>query len=185
MANASDEYVAFLKHGVADWNAWRGKNPRIHPNLYEAELRETDLIGANLVGANLGQAYLRGAELVAANLTGANLSSANLSGANLFAATLVDTDLTGADLTGCRIYGVSAWGLKLEGAKQQNLIITRGDEPEITVDNIEVAQFVYAAPQREDTGRHRHHRKKGRAPDPLAKLSGGCDRSACWGHCMR
>jgi hypothetical protein len=33
--------------------------------------------------------------------------------------------------------------LKLEGAKQQNLVITRADEPEITVDDIEVAQFFY------------------------------------------
>ena len=55
----------------------------------------------------------------------------------------MDTDLTDADLTGCRIYGVSAWGLKLERTKQQNLVITPEDEPEITVDNIEVAQFVY------------------------------------------
>ena len=36
------------------------------------------------------------------------------------------------------------WGLKLsEGTKQENLVITLGDEPEITVDNIEVAHFVY------------------------------------------
>jgi hypothetical protein len=57
----------------------------------------------------------------------------------------VHTDLTGADLTGCRIHGVSAWDLKLDGARQQNLII-RGwyeNEPEITVDNLEVAQFIY------------------------------------------
>jgi hypothetical protein len=61
-------------------------------------------------------------------------------------ARLVGTDLTGADLTGCRIYGVSAWDLKLESAKQQNLVITvKGvkGEPEIHVDNIEVAQFIY------------------------------------------
>jgi hypothetical protein len=31
----------------------------------------------------------------------------------------------------------------LEGAKQQNLVITGHDEPAITVDNIEVAQFIY------------------------------------------
>jgi hypothetical protein len=31
----------------------------------------------------------------------------------------------------------------LQGAKQQNLIITPVNEPEITVDNIEVAQFIY------------------------------------------
>src|SRR5262249_56077020 len=48
-------------------------------------------------------------------------------------------DLSGADLTGCFVYGVSAWDLKLEGANQQNLVITN----EITIDNIEVAQFIY------------------------------------------
>jgi hypothetical protein len=77
------------------------------------------------------------------NLAEADLSGADLSGADLQGATLVNTDFTGADLTGSRIYGVSAWGPKLEGAKQQNLIITREDEPAITVDNIEVAQFIY------------------------------------------
>src|SRR5262249_34023612 len=64
-------------------------------------------------------------------------------GAYLRNAALVDADLTDADLTNCRIYGVSAWGLKLEGAKQENLVITRSNEPKITVDNIEVAQFIY------------------------------------------
>jgi hypothetical protein len=57
----------------------------------------------------------------------------------------VDVDLTGADLTGSRIYGVSAWNLKLVGAKQQNLLITHKDQPDITditVDDIEVAQFI-------------------------------------------
>ena len=51
----------------------------------------------------------------------------------------VHPDLNGANLSGAFL----TWGLKLEGAKQQNLVITRGKEPEITVDNIEVAQFVY------------------------------------------
>src|SRR5262249_38194002 len=54
-----------------------------------------------------------------------------------------ETNLTDATLTGCSIYGVSAWRLTLEGTKQQDLVITRDDEPEITVDNIEVAQFIY------------------------------------------
>ena len=68
-----------------------------------------------------------------------NLVEANLGGADLSRAQLVDTDLTDADLTGCRVYGVSAWNLKLDRAKQQSLVITSEDEPEITVDNIEVA----------------------------------------------
>ena len=55
-------------------------------------------------------------------------------------ATLVNTDLTGANLTGCRIYGVSAWDVKLD---EVTLIITPQNEPEVAVDSIEVAQFVY------------------------------------------
>jgi hypothetical protein len=55
----------------------------------------------------------------------------------------VETNLEGADLTGCRIYGVSAWGLKLDGTTQQDLVVTPPNKPAITVDNIEVAQFIY------------------------------------------
>jgi hypothetical protein len=161
---ANDEQVALLKQGVEAWNAWRGENPDImQPSLIGASLVGANLVAANLFAANLAGADLSGAtlcranlavaNLVAANLAGANLygatlfavnlAGANLSGANLVGASLVEADLTDADLTDCRIYGVSAWGLKSEGTKQQNLIITPPSEPEITVDNIEVAQFVY------------------------------------------
>jgi hypothetical protein len=122
-------------------------------NLFRANLWDAYLVEANLIGTHLAFAELFGTNLSRANLIGANLSGADLStadfsgadlrGADLRGGTLVNTDLTGADLTGCHIYGVSAWGLKLEDAKQQNLVITREDEPEITVDNIEVAQFIY------------------------------------------
>jgi hypothetical protein len=133
-------------------------------NLNEADLRLADLSGAHLhdaslFKANLREALLSGAKLIAADLFMADLSGADLKRANLSIARLVHTDLTGADLTGCCVYGASAWGLKLEGTKQQNLIITKPpeedpwganprlsaakDEPEITVDNIEVAQFIY------------------------------------------
>jgi Pentapeptide repeats (8 copies) len=121
-------------------------------NLREADLINADLRGANLrganlsnvdlKGANLSDANLREADLTVADLSVADLSRANLQGANLSGASLVEANLTNADLTGCRVYGVSAWELKLEGSKQQNLVIT-GGEPAITVDNIEVAQFIY------------------------------------------
>jgi Pentapeptide repeats (8 copies) len=185
---ANDEHVAILKKGVDAWNAWRGENPRIRPNLGEADLFEADLSDADLSDVDLFEADLRGADLSdadlfeanlvnadlsAANLRDADLSYADLRNANLSAAKLhkadlsdadlrdanlsaaklhradlrgailIGTDFSDADLTGCRIYGVSAWRLKLDGAKQQNLVITRRDEPAITVDNIEVAQFVY------------------------------------------
>ena len=56
---------------------------------------------------------------------------------------MVETRFVRTDLTGCRIYGISAWNLDLEDTKQTDLIITPADEPAITVDNLEVAQFVY------------------------------------------
>jgi uncharacterized protein YjbI with pentapeptide repeats len=118
-------------------------------NLYSANLSEADLSGANLIQAWLARANLYSANLSEADLSGANLSEAKLSGANLSNAdltyaSLVNADITDADLTGCRIYGVSAWGLTLsDKTSQRNLIITRTDEPEITVDDIEVAQFIY------------------------------------------
>jgi uncharacterized protein YjbI with pentapeptide repeats len=150
----------------------RGANLR-RANLCEARLRQANLSGAdlsrakliganlrrvNLSRANLSEANIRRADLRNADLTRANLryallgrahilhvrlTEADLRGASLEAATLVDTNLTGADLTGSHVYGLSAWRLKLENANQQNLVITPDDEPAITVDNIEVAQFIY------------------------------------------
>jgi Pentapeptide repeats (8 copies) len=167
---ANEEHVALLKQGVAAWNTWRAKNPDIRPDLTKAnlsgeDLREADfrdvnlrdavLRDANFSGADLrGAAFidtdlsgektdLRGADLRGAHFKRANLREADLRGANLDSAALVVVDLTDAKLTGCRVFGISAWRLKLEGTEQQNLIVTSENEPTITVDNIEVAQFIY------------------------------------------
>ena len=127
--------------------------------LSEVDLSGADLSGANLRGANFSRranlmdANLSGADLIGVTLSGAYLSradlrrtklrDADLSEAYLNEALLVQTDLTAADVTGCRIFGISAWRLKLERTKQQSLVITSEDEPAITVDNIEIAQFIY------------------------------------------
>lgn len=127
-------------------------------DLSEADLTDSYLVDAVLPGANLSMASLSAADLIGADLSGASLSmvdmhSTNLSGANLSQAdltnssldlaTLVETTLTGATLNGCTIYGISAWNLQLDGANQADLVISPADEPDITVDNLEVAQFVY------------------------------------------
>ena len=113
-------------------------------NLCGADLRRANLRGAFLIGTFLSGAKLLDADLSGATLSKADLSKADLSKADLSNAVLVETDLAGAILNGCKIYGVSAWNVKLsESTKQQGLIITAANEPEVTVDNIEVAQFVY------------------------------------------
>jgi hypothetical protein len=55
----------------------------------------------------------------------------------------VETNFEGANLTGCSVYGIAAWNINLAGAQQSDLVITRANEPVITVDNLEVAQFIY------------------------------------------
>ena len=47
------------------------------------------------------------------------------------------------DLTDCRIFGVSVWDARLDGAIQKDLVISRHSAPKITVDNLEVAQFIH------------------------------------------
>jgi len=115
----------------------------IGADLRDATLMKSDLTRANLHGADLRGANLKRAQLTRANLTGAFLSNANLFEANLHAAQLIDTALNNAILTGCRVFGVSAWGVDLSGTDQRNLIITPHDQQTITVDDLEIAQFVY------------------------------------------
>ncbi len=117
-------------------------------NFVEADLVRAKLMGSQFTDAYFDSADLTGADLRGTNLAGANLAKAkligtNLTGANLTKVNLVEADLSGADLTGCRIYGVSAWGLILDESVQRDLIITNEGEAAITVDNIEVAQFIY------------------------------------------
>jgi uncharacterized protein YjbI with pentapeptide repeats len=112
-------------------------------NLSEANLSGACLLGANLRGADLNAALLLGASLNGANLSGANLCLADLSEANLHSAILVGTTALDANFTACRVYGISAWDIQLEGAQQFGLIITPEGQPTITVDSLEVAQFIY------------------------------------------
>ncbi len=127
-------------------------------NLHKADLGFADLTFAHLSSANLTTARLWKADLTAAKLSSADLSAADLtmamlretdfSGANLYEAILdyailVETNLRQANLTGCSVCGLSAWNVHLEGANQENLVITSHSEPTITVDTLDVAQLLY------------------------------------------
>jgi uncharacterized protein YjbI with pentapeptide repeats len=112
-------------------------------NLTIADLSNADLSESDLSGADLTVSNLTRTDLTRADLSGADLSEADLSLAYLISATLVRTNLTKANLTGCWVYGLAAWDVQLEGATQKDLVITTQGEPLVTVDNLEVAQFIY------------------------------------------
>lgn len=170
---ANKQHLDVIKQGSEVWNTWREQHPELQPdfkvaylveaNLSNANLRGADLVGAfvieavlsnadlsnadltsaNLIHTNLTNSNLSNADLRGANLSFADLRGANLSNANLDSTVLVRTNLTNTILENCRVYGLSAWDVQLDGAKQLNLTITPPNQPTITVDNLEVAQFIY------------------------------------------
>lgn len=115
--------------------------------LDEADLRGTNLTGASLIEANLGSAKLSdvttvGANFSQVNFTRTDLRRSNLRGSQLFAAIFVQTDLRQADLSSSLVYGIGALDLVLdEETNQADLKVTPGGS--VTVDDLEVAQFVY------------------------------------------
>lgn len=130
-------------------------------NLFNANLTETSFLDATLSNANLENADISIANLTGANLQQSNLKKVNINHSILYKTNLKGADLTEADLTGsnfiktnvenalfdkCLVYGVSAWDLEGKVASQKDLVITDQsilDNQIVTVDDIEVAQFIY------------------------------------------
>jgi len=120
--------MAIAQKGVATWNAWRGTNLRVQPDLTRIDLSGRDLRGFDFRGVGLFKA---------------NLRNADLRGANLRQSILIKTDFRGADLSNAHVYGASVWDVKLIGAIQRDLIVTEPGQAVITCDDLEVAQFIH------------------------------------------
>jgi uncharacterized protein YjbI with pentapeptide repeats len=136
--------------------------------LFHAMLERVDLQRANLCKANLAHVHLahavlgyaisggtifcdadlkhatfRNSILWDADFTRADMSGADLTGSDLTRAIMVETNLTGAKLTNCRVYGTSVWKAQLDEAQQNNLIISPEGDHCITVDRLDMAQFLW------------------------------------------
>ncbi|MGJ5818787.1 pentapeptide repeat-containing protein [Paludibaculum fermentans] len=150
---SNPEHLRILASGVREWNAWRSANPNEKPDLRGENFIKRDLCGIDLHDADLYRATfwkatldgadLRNADLSSTNMNGASLVNADLRAANLRFGRLVAVDLTGARLSECYVYGCSVWNLRGHPNEQRNIVITPKSKPEITVDQVEVAQFIY------------------------------------------
>ncbi|MCA9740940.1 MAG: pentapeptide repeat-containing protein [Deferribacteres bacterium] len=118
-------------------------------DLSEALIEKANLDGAWLPGSNFRDARLFKSSFIGANLENADLRNCDLRGAVLQKANLCHADMTGArlddaDLSESQIYGVAAWNVQLsKKTKQTNLLISAENEPALTVDDIEIAQFIH------------------------------------------
>ena len=143
-ANLSEADMNGTKLQGADFTGAKLYRARLYrANLQQAILTNADCSGANLKEANLSDCNLMAARLDGARLTECNFIGANLNKASLSHAICVKTRLNNANMENANIYGISVWDIEAEGLVQKNLVITPAGEPEITVDNIEVAQFIY------------------------------------------
>lgn len=133
---------AKLMHSTAT-EAWFNNAGLQEADLSHAKLNKSVLANSNLSGAILSHADLSDADLYGANLMNCKLIQAKLIGADLTNVDLIRADLSGADISKSMIFGVNVWALKKDGLIQKSLTITPKYEPEITVDDIEVAQFIY------------------------------------------
>jgi uncharacterized protein YjbI with pentapeptide repeats len=113
--------------------------------LTNATFREAELQSADFSGSFLHKARFVGANLRGVNLSGCDAQEALFVQANLEGALLNGSNFSRAQILGCRIWGLAGWDLTLEGSAQRGLIVTRehSENPSITVDDIEVAQFVH------------------------------------------
>lgn len=109
--------------GAIFQNASMPNSILINCNFSNADFREAILISANLANSKLIRSDMRRSVLSGTNLTGSDLSNANI--------------------TGAIVYGISAWNIETSELNQDGLIITHSYENPITVDDIEVAQFIY------------------------------------------
>lgn len=117
-------------------------------DLSGASLAAADLHGANLDGATIEDADLRSvnfrrASLVGARLIRCDLSKADFTGADLRHADFVECDVSGSIFREAYVYGTAAWGLIGVPKTSTNLVITPEGEPEVVVDDLEVAQLLY------------------------------------------
>lgn len=153
---ANKEHLRILKQGVSAWNAWRRQNPKVKPDLTEANLRRSNLTYSNLTHATLTHATLANANLTRADLTRADLTHADLTHANLTRADLMQANITqanlmGVNLTGAKIAGVinvtrkqlsKDWGdetLPIEGQESDHLeaLAENGAPPALPEENSE------------------------------------------------
>jgi uncharacterized protein YjbI with pentapeptide repeats len=115
-----------------------------------ADLRGADFEKADLLMAHFSRARLVGSCLRDANLNRADLAGADLTGVDLTGARMTGVNLCGATLHAAKIYGLSAWDVTTDRHTRQSdlslappALLDDTTATDVTVDDLEVAQFTY------------------------------------------
>jgi len=113
-------------------------------NLDFSKLENAIFNRADFYGASLINCEICNAKFIYSILQKTNLSNSIISDTDFTYSNICEANLENTELIRCRIYGASAWNLKANNnTKTKDLIISKDNEPKITLDNIEMAQFIY------------------------------------------
>ena len=113
MANL--QHVAWLKEGVAKWNARRQSQP-FDPDLSSEDISKA-LGGHDREDIRQISVHLGGVNLSGANLSNSTLRDTDLSGAAFSLANLTNAKLVGSDFTGSHFIGGTSRGAHFHSAK--------------------------------------------------------------------
>jgi len=121
--------------------------------LNDSQLLFTEITNCNFNNSMLYNSIIDGCKIEKCDLTGTMFTSGKINNSEInntilrkidFRNTQLTADtFTKCDLSNSKIFGVSAWKLSLIDTIQEDLRISDSNEPKITIDNIEVAQFIY------------------------------------------
>ncbi|HUN44366.1 MAG TPA: pentapeptide repeat-containing protein [Acetobacteraceae bacterium] len=156
--NEADLHGADLSKAELQWSSLMSADLR-GVNLADARLMGVDATRASFSNSDLdgvmindargwyadfGDCKMRNAYLWGTDFREANFSGADLTGANLRNTQLVMTKFCGTVLDNAKVYGIAAWDIDLRPKSQSNLLISAPNDPIlVTVDDLEVAQFIY------------------------------------------
>lgn len=113
-----------------------------------SQFSSCNFTGANLRLSRIGSASFAGCEFDRSDLAYCSaeeteFSHSRLVGVDLSHAQLVRTRFVEATVRDALVFGIAAWDLELRGCSQSGLIVTPPRSPEVTVDDLELAQFVH------------------------------------------
>jgi len=127
----------------------------IFDNVY---MHSSDLVGAYFQSCSFSNTGMRVSKIGSAKFLNCKFSYSDLSycsaeetsfenseliNTRFENVSFVNCDFSNAIIDSCSVFGISSWDLCLADTVQKNIIITRDDQPIISVDNLELAQFIY------------------------------------------
>ncbi len=109
-----------------------------HSVFSDSHFNLTDLRKVNFSQTDIKKSKFRGV-----NFSEALLQRAIIEDSDFSKAVLIESDFSHARFERNNIYGVSAWAIQKDNLIQKDLVISPPKEVQITVDDLEVAQFIY------------------------------------------